>query len=233
MERSYAVVEALTAQFTDVTAESLERVMATDPSTLRIFRLLLGLTSQEFAAASKIVAERLGVSPGSTSRVRAIESGAAAGVRDARCCARVIDEAMNGRLFEAPAGELRGEIDKPDTAEGWETVRRYAPSGVPLPVFLHQRHYGGAFRQLLDATSTKRGDIIKEAVAQLFTSHAIPYVRTGSQNQEEIERRFGVTIKPAPDFVVFDAADNLRAMLECKGANDGGTAGTKRPASGR
>lgn len=227
LQRSYAAAEALTAQFTDVTAASLEKAVATDPTTLRIFRLLLGLTSQEFAAASRIVAERLGLSPVSTGRIRAIESGAAAGARDARCCARVIDEAMIGKLFEAPAGELRSKIDKPDTAEGWETVRRYARSGVPLPVFLHQRHYGGAFRQVLDATSTKRGDIIEDAVVQLFTNHAIPYVRTGSRNQEEVERRFGVTIKPAPDFVVFDATDNLRAMLECKGANDGGTARDK------
>ncbi len=32
---------------------------------------------------------------------------------------------------------------------------------------------------------------------------------------------------PAPDFVVFDHANRLQAMLECKGANDGGTARDK------
>ena len=43
-----------------------------------------------------------------------------------------------------------------------------------------------------------------------------------------IEKRFGVTVKPAPDFVVYDTrTDDLRAMLECKGANDGGTARDK------
>lgn len=31
----------------------------------------------------------------------------------------------------------------------------------------------------------------------------------------------------APDFVVYDQNDGLRAMLECKGANDGGTARDK------
>jgi len=31
-------------------------------------------------------------------------------------------------------------------------------------MFLHQRLYGGAFRQILDATSTKRGDLIEEEV---------------------------------------------------------------------
>ena len=35
-------------------------------------------------------------------------------------------------------------------------------------------------------------------------------------------------MKPAPDFVLFDnRSDTLRAILECKGANDGGTARDK------
>jgi hypothetical protein len=39
--------------------------------------------------------------------------------------------------------------------------------------------------------------------------------------------RFNITIRPAPDFVIHDQHDTLRAMLECKGANDGGTARDK------
>ncbi|MGH3274526.1 MAG: hypothetical protein ACRDNZ_09455 [Streptosporangiaceae bacterium] len=35
-----------------------------------------------------------------------------------------------------------------------------------------------------------------------------------------------MTVQPAPDFVVYDGSGNLRAMLECKGA-DGGTARDK------
>ncbi len=35
------------------------------------------------------------------------------------------------------------------------------------------------------------------------------------------------SLLPAPDFVVFDTSDNLRAMLECKLVNDGGTARDK------
>ncbi len=32
---------------------------------------------------------------------------------------------------------------------------------------------------------------------------------------------------PAPDFVVFDESDTVRALLECKGTNNGGTARDK------
>jgi len=69
--------------------------------------------------------------------------------------------------------------------------------------------------------------VIEDAVADLFDQHQVPFVRTGSKNQEEIARRFGLTVKPAPDFVAFDANGQLRAILECKGANDGGTARDK------
>jgi hypothetical protein len=55
----------------------------------------------------------------------------------------------------------------------------------------------------------------------------VRYIRTGSHNQAEIAKRFEVTVTPAPDFVVFDEADTLKGMLECKGTNDGGTARDK------
>lgn len=105
--------------------------------------------------------------------------------------------------------------------------RTFATDGAPYGVFLHQRHYGGAWRQVLDASSETRGDIIEDAVETMFDDVGIPYIRTGSHNQAEIAARFEVTVIPAPDFVVFDDSDNLRALLECKGANDGGTARDK------
>jgi hypothetical protein len=135
---------------------------------------------------------------------------------------------MYGTMFgEPPTEGWRSKQEKPDTAHGWDSARQFAVGGVPYSVFLHQRHYGGAFRQLLDATSEARGNLIEDAVAELFDDHDIFYLRTGSHNQAEIAERFEVTVVPAPDFVVFDGSETLRAMLECKGANDGGTARDK------
>jgi hypothetical protein len=48
------------------------------------------------------------------------------------------------------------------------------------------------------------GNIIEDAVEQFVIDNGIQYIRTGSHNQEEIERRFGIPVKPAPDFVIFD-----------------------------
>ena len=241
VESAYEAAYDHTKGFTAVDREGLVETLTRAPITLRIFRLLLGLTTQEFATATKMVAEQEdGLTGISNGRVKAMEAGAGLGEAGTRACAVAVHLGMAGRLFAGPPGELRSKLDKPDTAEGWDTVRQYAERGVPLAIFLHQRHYGGAFRQLLDATSTKRGNIIEDAVEQLFIDNGIRYIRTGSQNQEEIERRFGITVKPAPDFVIFDEAETLRALLECKGANDGGTArdkagrfGSLRTESGR
>lgn len=98
---------------------------------------------------------------------------------------------------------------------------------MPFAILLHQRHYGGAFRQVLDATSTQRGDLIEDAVEILFVEQGVPFIRTGGHNQSEIADRFEVRVTPAPDFVVFDRDGTLRAMLECKGTNNGGTARDK------
>jgi hypothetical protein len=145
----------------------------------------------------------------------------------AELVARTITQAMDGTLFGDPPGELRSKQDKIDTREGWESVRRLAENGVPYADFLHQRHYGGAFRQVLDATSTQRGNLIEDAVEELFVENRIPYIRTGGHDQGEIAARFEIQVQPAPDFVVYDSSGTLRAMLECKLVNDGGTARDK------
>ena len=150
---------------------------------------------------------------------------------EAQTCAAAVDLLMrrDPALFPLPpeGSTLRLKIEKPDTANGWETVRQYA-MGVPLPVFLHQRAYGGAFRQVLDATSTDRGNLVEDPIERLFVREGVPFVRTGRRDQAAIAARWGLTVRPAPDFVLFDnRSDTLRGILECKGANDGGTARDK------
>jgi hypothetical protein len=227
-ERAYARAAEATANFTRVSAADLEAAIAADPIVLLPLRVITGLLKNEFAGATRLVAETLGLDPLSASKVDSMErSGTAASAEQAEVAALTLDEIMQGRLFGSPPGELKSKQQKPDTVHGWETVRDCAARGVPYSMFLHQRHYGGAFRQVLDATSTLRGGLIEDAVEALFAEHGILYIRTGAHNQADIEARFEVTVRPAPDFVVYDESDNLRAMLECKGANDGGTARDK------
>jgi hypothetical protein len=210
---AYEQAHSLTEGFTRVSVEDLARTLTAAPATLEVFRLMLGYIEREFGALCALVAEERKMP-----------------VRAPVTKATVIDLVMRGEMFPAlPSdAELRPKIDKPDTAAGWESIRRYATDGVPLSMFLHQRAYGGAFRQLQDATSERRGNQLEEPVEALFIEEAIPHIRTGSDNQEMIATQFGLTVRPAPDFVVFDeTTGNLRAMLECKLVNDGGTAKEK------
>jgi hypothetical protein len=227
IERAYEKAFALTSGFAAVDPATLACVMEAEPSTTRIFRLLLGFTIKELAASTTIVAEQIGAPTVSESTIKTMEAGRGGNRDAADVLAATVDQAMHGRLFSKTSGSLRSKIEKPDTVHGWATVRKYATESVPLPVFLHQRHYGGAFRQLLDATSGKRGDLLEDAVESLLTENDILFLRTGSTNQAAIAADFGLTVKPAPDFVVYDKYKALRAILECKQANDGGTARDK------
>jgi len=226
---AYRLAHELTDGFSNVEPDHLRGVLSEKPETLSIFRLLLGLTRQEFSEACSLVAEQSSLPKVGKGRVDGMEGGRKPTTDIAKVCATVIDLMMTGQMFPAqPVGStLRRKLDKPDTSTGWASVRYYAEHGVPLSMLLHQRQYGGAFRQLIDATSTQRGDILEDPVEDLFVENGIPFIRTGSHNQAEIETRFGITVRPAPDFVVFDHNDALRALLECKGASDGGTARDK------
>jgi hypothetical protein len=225
---AYDLASMGTNRFRDVTAERLTAVLAKHPMSLLVFRTITGLTKGEFAATTTLVAEIVGGTATSVGKIDSMErDGSRVTTKQARIIAETVVRLMDRSLFGDAPPDWRVKQDKPDTAEGWSTVQHFASGGVPYSLFLHQRHYGGAWRQVLDATSVTRGDIIEDAVEAVFQDNGVPYVRTGSQNQAEISRRFSIQVNPAPDFVVFDKSDTLRAMLECKGANDGGTARDK------
>lgn len=237
---AFDAAENLTDRFSQVSEASIADAITRCPTTLLVFRTLLGLTKNEFAHSTVLSTAETDVKPLSGSQVDNLEksrveidaamSPAARRTLEGKAlaAAKTICAAMDGQLFGAPPPGHRSKQAKPDTERGWNSVRDYAENGVPLRVFLHQRHYGGAFRQILDAASSRRGDLIEDAVEDLFRDAGISFVRTGSHNQGDIEKRFEITVAPAPDFVVFDPADDsLKALLECKGANDGGTARDK------
>lgn len=225
---AYDKAVAATAGFTKVSIPDLQAAIQAEPSVLLPLRVITGLTRTEFAASSVLVAGPLGLAPLSASKVDSMERrGTKTTADQCRVAAGTVSQIMARSLFGAPPGALRSKQDKPDTVAGWSTAQGLATGGVPYAVFLHQRHYGGAFRQVLDATSELRGNLIEDAVEALFVANNVPYIRTGSHNQAEIASRFELTVVPAPDFVVFDTTDTVRAMLECKGANDGGTARDK------
>jgi hypothetical protein len=224
---AYRRAVELTSGFHEVSPARLAAAIEEAPETLLVFRTIVGYTPAEFAAAIAEVAGDLGVRSVSAHRVRALETGSRSTSQVAALCAETIHRLVTGALWaQAPQG-LRTKLDKFDTERGWESVAGLAASGVPYEAFLHQRHVGGAFRQLLDATSELRGELLEVPVETLLAGAGVSYLRTGAANQGEIAERFNLTVRPAPDFVVFEPPASLRALIECKQANDGGTARDK------
>jgi hypothetical protein len=230
LKQAYEYAAKGTDFFKNVSDRDLANVLGTHPESLRVFRLLLGFIVPEFAEACALVAGTDSRVKITKSTIQSIEEGKTPSQETATVLGRVIDAVMNGRLFPTRrlTDRLRPKIAKPDTLKGWDTVRMFATKGVPLETFLHQRLYGGAFRQLLDATSSRRGNLLEESAAELLRDAGVPFVRTSSHNHAVIKSRFGLTVKPSPDFVVYkEGSDQLRAIMECKVANDGGTARDK------
>lgn len=215
-----------TSGFTRVAEADLAAMLRAAPRTLRVLRLMLGFTAQEFSAATSDAGGVVGVST-----IRTMESGRKPARLDeaAARCARTVSSAMTGELYPAPeTGRLLTKLQKIDTEEGWSGVRRVAREGVPYWALLHQRLFGGAFRQLADAGAGAVGAVLEEAVAALLDDAGVEYVRTGSssKDKQQVAERFGLTLNLVPDFVIHKGG-SLRAFLECKSISDGGTARDK------
>lgn len=225
----YAEAADATANFTAVSEAELVDAIKAHPRILLVLRTITGLTKGEFGHSTALVAEPLELRAVSAGKVDGMEKlGTAVSDEEAQVVAATLTKIMDGSLFGDPPGyQLRRKQVKLDTTDGWASVRPVAAAGVSYSDFLHQRHYGGAFRQVLDAVSSQRGNIVEDAVEALFTAAGVPHIRTGSHNQGDIQARFEIAVTPTPDFVVFDESDTLRAVLECKLVNDGGTARDK------
>lgn len=227
LSRAYQRAAAATDRFRQVGVPQLAALLQEHPETLMVLRTIVGYTPKELAVASREIAKELGSRGVGEARIKSIERGARVAETPARLLAATIDRLVTRQMWGAAPEGLKTKLDKVDTADGWESVRRLATEGVPYDVFLHQRHMGGAFRQLLDAASESRGEMLEIAARTLFEEHHVPFVHTGSHDQSEIADRFNLTMSPAPDFVVFEPPNSLRAILECKLTNDGGTARDK------
>jgi hypothetical protein len=227
---AYDAAAAGTSGFTQCAPADIEAVIRAHPPALRIFRLMTGYSVSELAEAVSALG---GVSV-SGSVIDRLESGGAITARHAAAIAAVASQ-LHGIIagtggFHVPgpmqAQGFRGKTDKPDTAAGWTTVADWHANRVPYAELLYQRFYGGSFRQLQDAGGSRKGDLLEDATEELFRQNRVPYVRTVSGTQASVGSQFGVSIRPAPDFVIHDG-HSPRALLECKSAGDGGTARDK------
>src|SRR5579859_2535892 len=129
---AYEKVAIATSNFTEVSVRNLAACIQAEPTTLLPLRVITGLTRNEFAASTALVAEPLGLKPLSQGKVDSMErSGSHTTIDQAEVAAETIDKIMRGGLFGEPPGNLKSKQDKPDTLKGWATVQAYAAGRVP------------------------------------------------------------------------------------------------------
>lgn len=229
---AYRVAAEVTEGFSVTNGDRLAAAIKRYPPTLRIFRLVAGYTPQELATS----VELLTMAKLSGPTIERLEGGGAASARitaGVEAIAALLSAIVSGDGGFAVSGALaasdfRTKVDKPDTRDGWRTVAEWHADGLPYWQLLYQRFYGGAFRQVQDAGGYLKGNLLEDAVETLFDAAGVPALRTTNESaQREARETFGVTVQPAPDFIPHDASGVAKALLECKSANDGGTARDK------
>ncbi len=224
---AYRVVAEATDDFSVVGGPQIADAIRRDPRSLRILRLITGYSPKELR-------EVVGAFADVSLPVDSLEDGGklSAKVDEALpAVGELIAQIVSGEGGYDVSEELRergflAKTDKPDTQGGWTQVARFATEGVPYEELLYQRWYGGSFRQLQDAGGKLKGDLLEDAVEALFMEHGVPFVRTGAGPSVDIAKDLGVTVQPAPDFILHDG-QAARGLLECKSAGDGGTARDK------
>ena len=224
---AYQVAATVTEDFSSISGDRIAAAIQQDPRSLRVFRLIIGYTPKELAEVVRAFVD-------ASLPVDSLEDGGALSKRVEEALPAVghlISQIVSGDAGYDVSDELRergflGKTDKPDTDGGWGQVSKFARERVPYPELLYQRWYGGAFRQLQDAGGKLKGDLLEDATEVLLKDHRVPFVRTGQAPAVSIAKDLGVTVQPAPDFIIHDG-QTARGLLECKSAGDGGTARDK------
>ncbi|HEU5253613.1 MAG TPA: hypothetical protein VFU16_09850 [Solirubrobacterales bacterium] len=224
---AYEAAATFTDDFSSTSGDRIAAAIRQDPRSLRIFRLIIGYTPKELSEVVRSFA-------GASLPVDSLEDGGALSKKVDEALPAIgllISQLVTGEGGYEVSDELRergflSKTDKPDTDGGWGQVAKFARNGVPYSELLYQRWYGGAFRQLQDAGGRFKGDLLEDATEILFKEHRVPFVRTGSAPSVSVAEDLGVTVQPAPDFILHDG-QVARGLLECKSTGDGGTARDK------
>jgi hypothetical protein len=110
-------------------------------------------------------------------------------------------------------------LNKVDTREGLEGVKKLAEGGVSYETLLYERFLGRPFATHRDAVSEKVGDILESALRQVLEGGQIPYHEAGvAERFEDMDQ--------APDFFVPNQFQPA-VLIEAKLAEDDGTARDK------
>lgn len=223
--RGYQAIIDATDGFSTLDPERLFQAVCETPIALVVIRAILGFSPPEWAdLASVTTGERIdhGWVRGLDRSVRIKPERRIGGApMQARRIRALITAACE--LLSQPAPAIGSDqihrLDKIDTAQGLESLRRVAREGVSYASLLYERYLGRPFASHRDSVSELVGATLESRIARNLAEAGIPYYQTG-----RAERVDGWV--QAPDFFAPDYKEPV-AVIEAKVTQDDGTARDK------
>ncbi len=224
-EQAYETLKRATDAFRDVSSEKVLGVVSAMPMAIIVLRALLGFTPPEWA---HVASERTGVKvdQGVARSIdrkvrmepqRPIKLTDATGVRF-RALVETACILLNEGAPEVGIDRIH-RLDKADTRDGVDGIRRLSEMGVPYAMVLYERFLGRPFAGHRDSVSDLIGDGLELAVEEVLHRAGISFRKT--KRAERIEG-----FDQAPDFIV-PSEFNPQVIIEAKIAEDDGTARDK------
>lgn len=225
-ERGYEALKQCTANFQQVTPETVAPTVFEIPISLIVLRCMLGFTPPEWAwyasqrtgvnitqSAARTIDRAIRMKPQT-----ALPQDGSSTERRIRGLISSACQVLQSSVPETSSDSLH-RFDKADTRAGLVSLRSLANLGVPYSVLLYERFLGRPFAGHRDSISELVGNIVENAIEDVLTRAAISFRKTG-----RAERLPG--FDQAPDFVVPNEF-NPHVVIEAKLAEDDGTARDK------
>ncbi|MGH9890738.1 MAG: hypothetical protein ACREA0_01885 [bacterium] len=217
--RIYSKTLQLTDNLTRPSVELLAKTIRQFPASLMVFRLISGYQWEELADIVEVI-RAVKVSKGQIQKFE--QGGGSLSTATVAAIAEALFDVIAGREMRLPASldpaRYRTRSSKIDTKDGWSSVTQAVRGPLDLGHLLYERYTGRPFAYVRDALSEAKGNILEDAVSELFRSARIPFEAIHDNRLEGFTQ--------APDFVLPNR-QHPTVVIEAKLTEDGGTARDK------
>jgi hypothetical protein len=227
-QAAYETLKRATKDFRELQPPAVWDALLSDSLAAVVLRCMLGMSPPEWAelaASDSGLAISQNFARSLDGRVRSDrEYLARLSLRKAATLERVVAmvETACRRIIAGVterAPDTLHRLDKVDTAEGLDSVRRAADFHVPYAMLLYERLLGRSFASHRDSVSELIGDVMESAVEAELLARGVSFRKT-----KRAERVPG--FDQAPDFITPDEYSPA-VVIEAKITNDDGTARDK------
>lgn len=225
---AYETLKRATKGFRDLSAAAVWDALLVDSLTAVVLRCIIGMSPPEWAelaASDSGLAITQNFARSLDGKVRSdreylarLSSRGAATLERVDAMVETACQHIGAGVAERAPDTLH-RLDKVDTAEGLDSLRRAADFHVPYAMLLYERLLGRPFASHRDSVSELIGDVMESAVEAELLGHGVSFRKT-----KRAERVPG--FDQAPDFIAPDEYAP-EVVIEAKITNDDGTARDK------